>query len=402
MNSIKRTRITKNVPFDALHKHLSQQYEGDFYSSLENTDVAMIPLTKSECDYCVDTLWENYINTAKKERKQENLVINYQDASMPIWFKTFGSKPFGEKSLFISLHGGGNTEPYKNDSQWENQKNLYTIEEGVYLVPRAPGNTWDLWHRPEIDHMFDRIIENMVIFEGVNPNKVYLTGYSAGGDGVYKLVPRTADRWAAANMNAGHPNDASPLGLRNTPFTIHVGADDFDYNRNKVGQEWAEKLAKLQNEDPNGYIHWAEIYDGMGHWMMGKEKTALGWMAQYTRNPTPDRVVWWQDAVTRDRFFWLELPKDQIRKYTEVTATRDGQNFDIQTKDYKNVTILLNDTMVDMDSPIKITMEGEVLFEGIVPRTIGAISRSLKRHGDPYLIFTGEVTVCTEIQENQQ
>ncbi|CAG8659606.1 11040_t:CDS:1, partial [Dentiscutata heterogama] len=308
--------------------------------------------------------------------------------------------PFGEKSLFISLHGGGNTEPYINDSQWENQKELYTIEEGVYLAPRAPGNTWDLWHRPEIDHMFDRIIENMVIFEGVNPNKVYLTGYSAGGDGVYKLVPRTADRWAAANANAGHPNDASPLGLRNTPFTIHAGAKDFSYNRNEVAQEWADEFVNLQNEDPNGYIHWVEIYKNMGHDLKRKEKAALNWMTQYTRNPIPDRVVWWQDSVTHDRFFWLELPENQIREHTKVTATRDGQNFDIQTKDYKQVTILLNDTMVDMDSPIKITMGEKVLFEGIVPRTIGAIARSLKRHGDPYLIFTGEVTVCTESNRN--
>jgi hypothetical protein len=388
-------RIKKNV-LNILHKYLSQPHEGNIHSSLENSDIALIPLTKLDCHYSLEALWNNYVNTAKKEREKEMSIITYQDASMPIWFKTFGEQPFGEKSLFISLHGGGNVEPCVNDSQWENQKTLYTLEEGVYVVPRAPGNTWDMWHRPEIDHMFDQLIENMMIFEGVDPNKVYLTGYSAGGDGVYKLCPRTADRWAAANMNAGHPNDASPLGLRNTPFTIHVGAEDSAYNRNKVGQEWADKLSELHREDPNGYIHWAEIYDEMGHWMEGKEKAALSWMAQYTRNPIPDRVVWWQDTVTHDRFYWLELPEDQIRHYTQVIATRDGQNFEIQTKDYKNVTILLNDDMVDMDSPVKVTMEGKVLFEDVVPRTIRAIVRSLKRHGDPNLIFTGEVTICIE------
>ena len=35
-----------------------------------------------------------------------------------------------------------------------------------------------------------------VIKENVNPNKVYLLGYSAGGDGVYQLAPRMANRWA--------------------------------------------------------------------------------------------------------------------------------------------------------------------------------------------------------------
>jgi len=43
-----------------------------------------------------------------------------------------------------------------------------------------------------------------------------------------------ADSLAAASMMAGHPNDASPLGLRNIGFTIHVGALDNGFNRNKV------------------------------------------------------------------------------------------------------------------------------------------------------------------------
>ena len=38
----------------------------------------------------------------------------------------------------------------------------------------------------------DRLIENLVVFEGVDPNRVYLLGYSAGGDGVYQLAPRMA------------------------------------------------------------------------------------------------------------------------------------------------------------------------------------------------------------------
>ena len=46
--------------------------------------------------------------------------------------------------------------------------------------------------------------------------------------------------YTAAAMMAGHPNESSPLGLRNLPFAIHVGADDSAYNRNKVAKEWGE------------------------------------------------------------------------------------------------------------------------------------------------------------------
>src|ERR1044072_2332934 len=98
MATVKHTKNVLNI----LYKYLSQPHEGNFYSSLENSDIALIPLTKLDCHYSLEALWNDYVNTAKKEREKEMSVITYQDASMPIWFKTFGEQPFGEKSLFIS------------------------------------------------------------------------------------------------------------------------------------------------------------------------------------------------------------------------------------------------------------------------------------------------------------
>ena len=100
----------------------------------------------------------------------------------------------------------------------------------------APTDTWDLWHRSGIDVFYDRLIEDMSVFEDVDPDRVYLLGYSAGGDGVYEVAPRMADRFAAAAMMAGHLNETFPLGLRNLPFAIQVGAKDGGYNRNAVAR----------------------------------------------------------------------------------------------------------------------------------------------------------------------
>ena len=58
----------------------------------------------------------------------------------------------------------------------------------------------------------------MIAFHDVNPNRVYIMGRSAGGDGIYQVAPRMADRFAAAAMSAGHPNEASHLCLRNIAF----------------------------------------------------------------------------------------------------------------------------------------------------------------------------------------
>ena len=80
-----------------------------------------------------------------------------------------------------------------------------------------------MWFKPHITPLFDRLIENFVVKHRVNPDKVYVLGYSAGGDGVYQIGPGMADRWAAASMMAGHPNDAKPDNLRNIGFGLFMG-----------------------------------------------------------------------------------------------------------------------------------------------------------------------------------
>ena len=109
----------------------------------------------------------------------------------------------------------------------------------------APVDAWNMWHVGQVDTLFDRLIETYVATGEVDPDRVYLLGYSAGGDGVYQLAPRMADRFAAASMMAGHPNDASPLGLRNLPFAIFMGGEDGAYDRNKIAARWGETLDAL-------------------------------------------------------------------------------------------------------------------------------------------------------------
>ena len=83
-----------------------------------------------------------------------------------------------------------------------------------------------------------RLILLSYINDEIDLNRVYLIGYSAGGDGVYQMAPRLADYLAGACMMAGHPNDASPLNLINLPFSIHCGENDHAYNRSAVAYQY--------------------------------------------------------------------------------------------------------------------------------------------------------------------
>jgi hypothetical protein len=315
---------------------------------------------------------------------------------MPFWYAVYGEKPKTGRSLYISMHGGGGAPPQVNTQQWENQKRLYKPEEGVYVAPRAPTDTWNLWHQGHIDELFRELIRDMIVFEDVDPNRVYLMGYSAGGDGVYQLAPRMADSFAAAAMMAGHPNETRADGLRNIPFALYMGGKDAAFNRNDIARSWKTTLADLAAKDPGGYTHEVTIYEENGHWMDRKDAVAVPWMAKYTRNLRPTKIVWLQDDVTSPRFYWLMNPSP--KQGQRVVATRDGQTITIdEATGVDELVVRLDDSMCKLDEPVVVrlgaALGGTTLFEGAPTRSIGAIARTLAERGDPTGVFTAEIRV---------
>lgn len=365
-------------------------------AALADQAFASVPLTKADAAAARELIWTAHVARVRKDRAAEvkDRVLKDDKLDMPFFYKTFGPKPAAGRSLWISLHGGGGAPKAVNDGQYENQKKLYTVEEGVYLAPRAPTNTWNLWHEAHIDRLFARLIEDLIVFEDVNPDRVYVLGYSAGGDGVYQLGPRMADSWAAAAMMAGHPNGVSLLSLRNVPFALQVGGNDAAYNRNKVGREYGEQLDKLRQDDPKGYEHFVKIHDGKPHWMGGEDKVALPWMAKFTRDPVPDRVVWKQTGTPHDRSYWLAVPAAEAKGDSLVVATRDKQTVDVGTAEkVDKLLVRLDDRMMDLDRPVTVKFGGKELYSGTPPRTIGVLVRTLAGRGDPKLMFDAEVAV---------
>ncbi len=359
-------------------------------------EFARQPLTKADAAAARELLWKAHAAMIERDRAAEvkARLLKDGDHEMPFFYKTFGKKPAAGWSLWISLHGGGGAPKEVNDGQYENQKKLYTLEEGIYLAPRAPTNTWNLWHEAHIDRLFARLIEDLIVLEGVNPDRVYVLGYSAGGDGVYQLAPRMADTWAAAAMMAGHPNGVSLLSLRNVPFALQVGANDSAYNRNKVAKEYGEKLDKLHEDDPKGYTHFVKIHEGKGHWMNLEDKAALPWMAKFTRDPVPDRVVWKQTGTPHDRSYWLAVPHGEAKGDSLVVAKREGQTVEIASAEkVSKLIVRLDDRIADLDKPVTVKYAGKELFAGKAPRTVAVMVRTLEGRGDPKLVFDAEVSV---------
>jgi pimeloyl-ACP methyl ester carboxylesterase len=343
------------------------------------------PLSKEQAARVTATIAGERLAKLREERRDEmeKKSILLGDKTLRWLEKVFGETPATGRSLWISMHGGGGAPAKVNDQQWQNQCRLYQPAEGIYVAPRAPTDTWNLWHEAHIDPMFQRLIEDYVALRGVNPDKVYLMGYSAGGDGVWQLAPRMGDRFAAAAMMAGHPNEAQLDGLRNLPFAIFMGGADAAYDRNKIAAERAAKLGQMEKDDPGGYIHMCRIYDGLPHWMNGKDAEALPWMAKFQRTAWPKKIVWLQDDVIHDRFYWLKIPDKSVAKAGQkIEAQVDGQTVTLTGDVPSGIELRLSDALLDLDQPVKMVVNGKETFSGKVERKAGAIRRTLEERAD--------------------
>ena len=370
---------------------LSCKSEGASQSPLAGKASLTAAQTEEYADF-LEHQWKDSVKVAL-QASFDGKVLTHGNLKMRMDWTVFGSAPADGRSLYISLHGGGGAPPEVNDQQWANQMRLYQPKEGVYLCPRGITDTWDLHFRPESDGFYEDVIRMAVAFLDVNPDKVYLMGYSAGGDGVWREAPRMADHWAAASMMAGHPGDVRLESLRNLPFMIWCGALDGAYNRNQECAKRIEEMAALHEADPEGYVYEGHIVEGKEHWMDLEDKAAVPWMARYRRNPCPDKVVWVQGDEMKSAFYWLGVPSSQAAKGKKIEARTEGNTVEILSSDYTAATVYLNDRMMDLDKPVRIVYGDKVLFDGKVTRSPAVMRQTLRERGDLSYVFPVRVDV---------
>lgn len=381
--------------------------------------------------YLEGKLWEAYSRAQCQDEKRiaedKAKSISLGGVTMKYGMKTVGEPDEnGLYSLYIALHGGGSDETGRiNDDQWRQMATYYLggVKSGVYVNPRAVRDTWDCHSNPESYPIYDRLIENMILFHAVDPNRVYILGFSAGGDGVYQITPRMTDRFAAANMSAGHPNGIQLDNLYDLPLQLQVGINDAAYDRNKVTAQYDILLEKLHDKYEGGYVHRTNIhidrghnfadYDDREHEIVADVRTffrtgeyevvksvtsALRFLDEFVRDPLPDTVVWnlGVRASKRevDSFYWLSAPQKVTKGIITARADREANRIEIKTDGNVNgdFSILLSARMFDFDRPVTIVIDGEErevtpeIREDVMEETLG-------ERGDPSYIFEDRVSV---------
>ncbi|MFW0739902.1 hypothetical protein [Flavobacterium sp. T12S277] len=384
-------------------------------------DVANVPSekeVKSDEIFLAKDLAIKYIADADEKEKSNSKTklksswdareFSYNGKKLKFKTNVYGNKPSDGRSLYISMHGGGLTTATANDEQWSNQISMtgnnaqnYNIKEGVVIVPRAPVDDWNMWFQSEIDNLFEDAIRAAVLFADVNPNKVYIMGYSAGGDGTFRLATRMADHWAAASMSAGHPGECTPANLRNIGFALNMGGLDSSYNRNILAREWKTKLDNLALADPAGYKHMVNIFDDKPHWMDMEDRIAVPFMASFKRQPYPDKIVWEQNSFhIRQYFYWVGISEadTKVKEISDnptktIKISYAGNIINIEENYADELFIYLNDKMLDLDKEVVVNYKGNSIFAGKVKRSTTVITQTAAERKDGDYIFSARLVV---------
>jgi pimeloyl-ACP methyl ester carboxylesterase len=297
------------------------------------------------------------------------------------------------------MHGGGGAPKAVNDSQWKQMQRYYKDhpEAGgyLYLALRAPNDTWNGFYDNYVYPLIDNLILQFRLFGDIDPDKVFIMGYSHGGYGAYAIGPKMPDRFAAIHASAAAATDGETTGktLRTTPFTVMVGELDTMYGRYERNQKFKEQIEQLRGGRADIYPVTVTIVKGNGHTGL-PDRDKIKDMYPAVRNPVPRELTWLMtDGVVKD-FFWLHVP--QPGKQQEVLAScRDNRFVITANAGVTSATVLMDAWLVDFNKPVDIELNGATVTRRFAP-SLKTLCETLTRRGDPAFAFSAEFTVAKD------
>ena len=343
--------------------------------------------------------WDAYRKAPIHEAARTDFASNqvrFAEHVSPYTLKTVGVRPTNGWPMFIAMHGGGGAPQEVNDSQWKVMQRYYRDHPEVggycYVALRAPNNTWNGFYDVYVYPLIANLVRQFQLFGDVDPNKVFIMGYSHGGYGAFAIGPKMPDRFAAIHVSAAAPTAGETTGetLRNTVFSVMVGENDTAYGRKERVQRFASELQALRGERADIYPVTIEIKDGFGHSGL-PDRDKIVDMYPAVRNPVPRELSWLMtDQVITD-FFWLHVSSPA--KGQEILAScRDNRVVITANSNVIAATVLLDARLIDFRKPILVELNGATTSISVVP-SLRTLCDTLLRRGDAELAFTGSFGV---------
>ena len=261
-----------------------------------------IPIGEGQLAEVVSVLWK----PAAKLGPRAGTAANKRTIATPdgeAWF--FAKGEGSKKGLVIGLHGGGAGAGSASEGIGK-----WVVKDCIAFYPQAIKLVDDSWNTTYGERFLLTMIEIAKAEYQIDPDRVYVMGFSMGGTGSWFLAGRHPDLLAAASPCAGvfmaqpksqlaSKDDVVAIqhgilpNVRNLAMWYYIGLAD----KNCMPGTYlyvADRLDELRKEDPGGYerIHF-KTYPGLAHaFPPGEPKAGLAFVEKQRRDTFPTSLVW--------------------------------------------------------------------------------------------------------------
>ena len=378
---------------------LKQALDGFFIANAETQARWKFPsrvekLLRSNEPAVRQAAWEAYRTApihASEKADFDARLVKFGKYQSPYTVKTVGSRPANGWALFIAMHGGGGAPKELNDSQWRQMQSYYREhpEAGgyLYVALRAPNDTWNGFYDDYVYPLINNLVRQFRLFGDIDPNKVFIMGYSHGGYGAFAIGPKIPDHFAAIHASAAAPTDGETTAetLRNTVFTAMIGERDTAYGRYERDLRFKAEVEKLRGNRDDVYPVAVTVILGNGHTGL-PDRDKIKDMYPAIRNPVPRELSWLMtDGVVTD-FFWLSVP--QPAKRLEILASCRRNRFVVTANaGVAEAAVWFDTRLINFARPVAIELNGATTTRKFSP-SLRTFCSTLLRRGDPELAFS--------------
>jgi pimeloyl-ACP methyl ester carboxylesterase len=186
--------------------------------------------------------------------------------------------------LVVFLHGAGE-RGQNNDLPIRIRNGAYefiqTADEHSYfmLIPQCPVNTW--WWNDRVIRLVLELLDDVRNEFSIDPARIYATGLSMGAIGMWEMMFREPDVFAAGiAICGGSYNSRAASQIAHIPFLVFHGSDD-----PIVPVEDSRRIVKALQE-AGGSVKYTE-FEGADHMIWDRVYTnpeVINWLFSQSRN----------------------------------------------------------------------------------------------------------------------
>ncbi|MFP4058278.1 MAG: prolyl oligopeptidase family serine peptidase [Candidatus Brocadiia bacterium] len=327
--------------------------------------------------------------------------------------------PQAPRGLLLALHRDG-------ESSKDHFYNVETLVRELGLLAMLPSPTRESasWRFQDIRLVLSALREAKDRYN-VDTNRVYLSGTGAGGLLAWAVALRHPDRFAALVVRNGRVDEVTrfylPAAINLPIFQVVAERSSLDVvgSARQVHTALEKMGYEAQREEVPGYRrHPAlpELNEKIAEWLRGKARQPYTSRVRLVSFEHSNGKAFW---VRIDRFaptvfdpdrkldiqppFGMEYTPEQLRALyldemgrtlAQVNAAiASGNRISIQCRHVDRLTVFLEDSMVDLEKPVRIYVNGELRFNGKAERSLAHLFDTARLHRDPRMCYSASVRI---------